>query len=259
MIDDRVTREATVNGGLRLVEKRYQSGLRMERHLHADWRYCLVLSGSHTDSWRREFRTRSRRQLSLHPAQEMHSSVFHVPTACFHIEFQGAWRERLLGDWGIAPEPHEFLVGRVPLIAERLHEEFGRSDACSNLVLEGLACELIGWSARALRGEDKGAAWVYQARDLLRDEFAKPLTLAEIAGAVGVHPVHLARQFRRTFGCTVGEYVRRTRVEFACQALASDTPLSEIAMEAGFSDQSHLHRVFKRATGLTPRQYRLRR
>ena len=67
----------------------------------------------------------------------------------------------------------------------------------------------------------------------------------------------LAREFRRRFGCSIGDYVRRLRIEFACRELAiSDVPLYEIAFAAGFSDHSHFARTFKRATGMTPGAYR---
>lgn len=255
-----VLREATIRGGLRLIEKTYASGLRMARHAHSEWRYCLALRGAYTDSWRSDSRTRMPNHLSLHPAEEMHTSMFHAASTCFHIEYVGEWEGRLLGEAGIAPEPHEFLGGQVASVAARMHDELVRGeaslDASSALVLEGLACELIGWSARALRGETAGASWVYDARDLLRDRFRETLTLVDIATAVGAHPVQLARQFRRTFGCSVGEYVRRARVDFACRALRTSAPLSEIAFDAGFADQSHFSRVFKRVTGRTPGEYR---
>lgn len=254
-----VYRAATVADGLGLVQKRYPEGLRMGRHAHDEWRFCLALRGSYTDSWRRSARTRTPWQLSLHPAGEVHTSVFHSFAVCFHIAFTRQWRERLLGELGIAHEPHEFLTGRLPLLAGQLYDEFRRSDACSPLVLEGLACELIGWTARALRREAANPSWVYQARDLLHDRFREPLSLKDIANTLDVHPVHLARAFRREFGCTIGDYVRRVRVEFVCAQLGTNATLADLALQAGFSDQSHLTRVFKRLTGLTPKQYRLRR
>jgi AraC family transcriptional regulator len=258
-------RDLWVGNGLRLFERRYPAGLRMGPHAHDEWRYCLAVRGAYTDSWRRGFRTRAPGHLSLHPAEETHTSVFHDDVLCFHVELADGWRSRLLGDAGIPPEPHEFLAGRVPRIADQLRQEAARldgagTDTAARLVIEGLACELVGWSARALRPEPADASWVSLVRDLLRDRFAESLSLSEIAATVGVHPVHLARQFRRAFGCSVGEYVRRARVDFARRALLmTDAPLSEIALEAGFADQSHFSRVFKRETGLTPGEYRRQR
>jgi len=254
-----VDRDATVADGLRLMVKSYPAGLRMERHAHGEWRYCLAMRGSYTDSWRRGYATRTPGQLSLHPESEMHTTEFHTDATCFHVEFAQKWRARLLEDACIPQEPHEFLNGRAPAIAVQLLDEFRRNDGCSPLVIEGLACELAGWSARSLFREPSGPLWVYQVRDLLHDRFHESLELKDIAATMGVHSVHLARQFKRTFGWTVGDYVRRIRVDFVCQQLAADKPLAELAVRAGFSDQSHLTRIFKRLTGLTPGQYRAQR
>jgi AraC family transcriptional regulator len=69
--------------------------------------------------------------------------------------------------------------------------------------------------------------------------------------------VTLARTFRRTFGCTVGEYLRRLRIERAAEQLVSgDLPLAEIALAAGFADQSHFSNVFRRRTGVSPSAFR---
>jgi AraC family transcriptional regulator len=68
--------------------------------------------------------------------------------------------------------------------------------------------------------------------------------------------MHLAATFRRHYGCSLGEYLRRRRVATARELLTNpDLPLTEIAFAAGFSDQSHLTRTFKRFTGMTPLQY----
>jgi AraC family transcriptional regulator len=81
--------------------------------------------------------------------------------------------------------------------------------------------------------------------------------LKTIADSVAVHPVHLVRTFRRFYRSTVGEYLRRLRIEFASQQLAgTDTPLADIALASGFADQCHFTRTFKRLTGLTPARYR---
>ncbi len=75
---------------------------------------------------------------------------------------------------------------------------------------------------------------------------------------MGVHPVHLARTFRRVHRMTFAGYVRQVRIEFARRELAvSGAPLGDIAVAAGFCDQSHFSRLFKRYTGQTPAEYRL--
>jgi AraC family transcriptional regulator len=78
-----------------------------------------------------------------------------------------------------------------------------------------------------------------------------------LASDVGVHPVHLAATFRRSFGVTVGEYVRERRVERARRMLAEGKrSITEIAFDLGFANPSHFSRVFSAYTGATPLEYR---
>jgi len=122
-----------------------------------------------------------------------------------------------------------------------------------------LALELVAGVARHNNSfaENGNGNWLKKVKDLLQERFREPVTLAEVAEFADVHPVSLARAFRRTYYCTVGEYVRKLRIEFACQKLTtSNEPLIEIAFAAGFSEQSHFCTTFKRVTGLTPSEYR---
>jgi AraC-like DNA-binding protein len=96
-----------------------------------------------------------------------------------------------------------------------------------------------------------------QVRELLEARFTESLRLAEIADAVGRHPVYLATSFRRAYGETIGDCVRRLRVERARRELEqSDAPIADVALTAGFANQSHLTRTFRKVTGMTPAAYR---
>ena len=92
---------------------------------------------------------------------------------------------------------------------------------------------------------------------MIIEHFPEALQLTQIAGAVGVHPVYLATAFRENFGVTIGEFVRKLRIELACNELTKgDLPLATIALQAGFVDQSHFSKVFKSFLGTTPAKYR---
>ena len=81
--------------------------------------------------------------------------------------------------------------------------------------------------------------------------------LGELARTVDVHPVYLARAFRRSYGCSPGEYLRRRRMEHAVAMLHDDRMgIADIAVACGFVDQSHFTHAFRRAYRYTPAQYR---
>ena len=92
---------------------------------------------------------------------------------------------------------------------------------------------------------------------MIVEHFSETLKLAQIAAEVGVHPVYLATAFRQKFGVTIGEFVRKLRIEHACaELMKGDLPLTAIALQAGFVDQSHFSKVFKLYVGMTPHKYR---
>lgn len=96
-----------------------------------------------------------------------------------------------------------------------------------------------------------------RAREYIHAHFGDNLTLAQVAGAAGVHPVYLGQIFRQEFGETLGDYLNRIRVRAAAELLInSDRPLSAVALDLGFYDQSHFTRVFRQFTGGTPGMFR---
>ncbi len=99
--------------------------------------------------------------------------------------------------------------------------------------------------------------WLRRATTMIREEFGSPLTVQGIAREVGVHPVHLSRVFRRVHHRSIGDYLRHVRVQFACDRLCeSDVQLADLALSAGFCDQSQLTHSFKKVVGTTPGRYR---
>jgi AraC family transcriptional regulator len=84
--------------------------------------------------------------------------------------------------------------------------------------------------------------------------------LNHIAQVAEVHPSHVAREFHRAYGMTIGDYMRKLRVEFVAERLVhphKDTgSLTDMALCAGFSSHAHMASVFKRVTGMTPTEYR---
>jgi AraC family transcriptional regulator len=99
--------------------------------------------------------------------------------------------------------------------------------------------------------------WLRRAKEHLDDAGTASPSVETLAEDAGVHPVSLARAFRRAFGCAPTAYRRHRRVRAAADLLASSRrPAAEIALDAGFSDQSHMCREVRDELGLTPSQLR---
>src|SRR5258708_38725638 len=141
-----------------------------------------------------------------------------------------------------------------------LYHELQQGDERPLASFEGILLEMLAEGARHAGNTSPVAViprWLRIAREYLEANFLRPLSLAEIAGAAGVHRVHLSREFRRSFSTTVGEHLRRKRIEPACHLVSNtNLALAEIAMTCGFSDQSHFSATFRRQVGLTPARFR---
>jgi AraC family transcriptional regulator len=153
------------------------------------------------------------------------------------------------------------LRGReLTWLAWRLAGELRASDTAAPLAAEGFALELLAATTREARVErspGRPPTWLRSAEELLRARLADRIGLGELAEVAGVHPTYLARAFRAHYGLSVGEYGRRLRLAWAAAELArGEKPLAEIAASAGFADQSHFTRVFRRQVGTTPARYR---
>lgn len=257
----RVLSTASVDG-LTLTETSYAPSLKLPKHSHEQAYFCFVLEGGFTEVFGRRSRSCRPSTLVFHPAGETHSDFFHADSRCFNLQMNAAWLDRVNRETRILNSPADFSGGSLVQLARRLFREFCNGDVFSRLVIEALALEILAEASRhSAKCARRVAApcWLEQARELLHERCCERLSQTEIAELVGVHPVHLAREFRRFYRCTIGEYLRRLRVEFACRQLssASDAPLSEIALAAGFFDQSHFARTFKMLVGTTPNQYRI--
>jgi AraC-like DNA-binding protein len=134
-------------------------------------------------------------------------------------------------------------------------------DDAAALALEGLTLELLAILVRRRRESARPGpppGWLRHVRQALNDRHSeRELRIADLASAVGVDPAHLARTFRGHYGMTAGAYLREIRVQRAADALTrSSVPLSQIALDAGFADQSHFTRLFRTAYGVTPQRWR---
>lgn len=243
-----------------LSEHSYPAGAVMARHSHPVPYFNLILEGAYDETHGDKVRECKPATLFFHPEGEVHANRFlGSRSRVFRFELGARWLERARQYSVALNYPAALSSWNAVWLASRLYRELYSVDAASFLVVEGLLLEIMAEAARhkPAAGGRTPPRWLEGAAELLRARFAEQLSVGDIAEVVGVHPVHLSREFRRYYGRSIGEYVRHLRVEFACRLIAeSGTPLVETAAAAGFADQSHFARTFKRLTGLTPSQYR---
>jgi transcriptional regulator GlxA family with amidase domain len=195
----------------------------------------------------------------VRPADCPHSNDFAQGLRCLVVDVDDAAHRDV-------PEVAAFLQRNLELGSpglDRLMRSIVRSlrSRCptADLTIEGLMLQALAESSSlgSTQRKSRKPSWLETVLARLDDRFRDRIYLSELADTVSIHRIHLARTFRTHMGCTVGEYIRERRLEWAKQQLiATDKPISQIAASAGFADQSHLARLLRRDIGLSPTQLR---
>lgn len=241
-------------GGAQVSTTSYAGDSSLPWHEHDEAYLCLVAAGTYTQHASGGDSECRQGLLLVHPSGHRHANRFAPGGArCLSIfvpDNLGDGVDRLLRDY------RQLQLPDATRLLARIEKEMSATDDAAALALHSAVLELVALACRAEEGM-KRPAWFQRVLDRLHDDPLATPSLHELATLAGVHPAHLARCFQRAQSMSVGEYQRGLRIELACRALSdSERSIADVAAAAGFSDQSHFARVFKRTVGETPRDYR---
>jgi AraC family transcriptional regulator len=227
------------------------------RHEHELAYVTIVLHGHYREGDRGKLDELPPLTAVFNPVGVAHSTVIGPAGASmFTIEF----RSENLRDLGLQlPDRTAFDggVGTMLWPGLRLFSSF-KNQSADSLMLEANVFELLGAITRLDPSPEKTPPrWLQRVKDRLHAEFCERLRMRDLAREAGVHPVHLARAFRKFEKRTPGEYQQHLQIRAACELLGKpEWPLAEIAAECGFADQSHFTRAFRRMAATTPLRFR---
>lgn len=150
------------------------------------------------------------------------------------------------------------LRGAPETVARRLVGATARFQTGDELTIEGLALSLAASVLSPVElDEDPAPDWLGRAREMICDLATSPsMEVRNIAAAVGVHPVSLARRYRRHYRQGPAAAIRQARADRAAGLIARGGDLAALADSTGYADQSHMTREFMTIYGLTPARYR---
>lgn len=247
-------------GDFKVTDAWFPAGEYLERHAHERRVLAVMLDGSFDLVFHG-------RRLDCSP-----STVFTEPGGESHANAIGSGGARVLvlqpsndmeleGPCSLMLDRiNHFRDGVLAGLARNLGRELREPDDVTGLAIQALALEMLVRCARRIEaGRDDRAppSWFRRVEEIVHDRFRDGLRIDGLAEAAGVHPAHVARVFREQYGVPVGTFIRRLRLEWATtQLVCSDMPISTIAYRAGFADQSHFTRAFRRARGVPPGRYR---
>lgn len=243
--------------GYRLTESLHPPGYRVPLHSHRFVTIYLTIRGSFVETTGNRELTCVPGTTIFRPAEMRHADRMGNENVRFFIlEVDRAEVAGVAAEW---PKEPSTSLGIPSARALCLFRAFREGNPGVLLAAEELCLALFAEARRGTAPDSRSASGrrVADAADFIRANFRRPLRAAEIARAAGVHPVHLARLFRRRYGCSLSRFVRRERISDALDRLRlGRESLAEIALSDGFSDQSHFTRELRRETGLAPAAFR---
>lgn len=236
-------------------------------HVHEEWQFAIpeIRSGLSLGAFRR-YPTRDC-DVAVVPPYEVHAEGG-------AIEAAPRWRAlyvspsvllRLHGEVtgsGHAAPRFQGSVLQDPAAALELQAVL-RAGEEGRIAVEDFETAVLHWLRHLLRrhaftaiGTDHSPA-VQRARAYLQERPTQPVTLPEVAAAAGLTTCHLVRSFSRAVGLPPKRYHAQVRIARAQRLLAEGEPVTRVAYECGFADQSHLSRSFKESCGVTPRAFQV--
>ena len=233
----------------------------MAPHSHEESSLIIVVSGSYLERIRGGEDEHSSGDMLLYPAHATHSQQFGSKGVRKIVFTPDGASVKYLEQHGISLDISRHVSDPIiSQLAHRLLAEIHHDDSFSKLAVEGISLELIAAFARTRFASKDAVAphWLRAARDAVAESSDNNLSLHHLSALTGKHPVHIAREFRRYFGSSIGTYRRRLRLQRAEGMLNTKADLTEIALACGFASHSHFSRSFKAAYGMTPSQFRLR-
>ncbi len=228
---------------------------KVDWHYHENPYFTYLLQGKLFESNKRESYYLEPGSLLFHNWQDAHYNIKPPEfTRGFHIELNKKWFSK----FDIQTTNFEGSINlKNPIIKNLINHIFVESkinDQYSNLSIESNLINIFNTIKASKKEKSKKPSWVNQLKELLIEEKTDH-SLKSLSSKLGIHPVHLSREFNRYFDTSLGNYIRLIKLNKAFCLLASKKySMTEICYQCGFYDQSHFISNFKRIYRTTPKK-----
>lgn len=251
------TNEILDCNGLTLTHTEYTHPY-VDWHYHENAYFTFLLEGNVTEGNRKEIYDCSAGTLLYHCWEDAHYNIKpEVFTRGFHIEISKDWFENhqifkssLEGSFNIKDPA-------LKLLTYQIFKETKLNDPDFELSIQQLLLSIFSQLKQESKGQEKSPVWTHKIDELLHESFTERINLTQLAQAIDIHPMHLSRDFHKYFHCNLGDYIRKLKINKSLGLLPNKhKSLTDIALDCGFSDQSHFIRCFRENIGITPLKYR---
>lgn len=244
--------------GITLTDTVYTQD-KVDWHYHENAYFTFILQGNVIEGNKKEVYNCVAGSLLFHNWQEPHYNIKPEGfTRGFHIELEENWFDNLEFDTSNLQGSINIANPDLKFLLYKIFRETKADDSSTTLSIQILLLETLAKMLKDDKVEkSKKPLWVAEINTILNDQFTENLSLDYLSKTLNIHPVHLSRDFSRYFNSSLGEYIRKLKVQKSLQLISQKKQdLTSIAFDCGFSDQSHFTRCFKEINGVNPSQYR---
>ena len=241
--------------GLSVIETEYHSKVFEGWHSHENAHITLFLKGGTLEKRKLGSHSISPGSILFYHSDELHlNSDTQFPSTNINIEIEAS----LVREFALTEAMLEKAItdnARAKFLILKMYRECLRQDTFSGDNIRMLFAQLPGTLDHRERFLN-APRWVKQLYELLNDSWDETPGLKQLAGSLDINHITISKHFPRYFGCTLGEYMRRLKINRSLALIQNPAhSLTDVSMQCGFSDQSHFIRTFKEQTGFLPRQF----
>lgn len=239
-----------------LTETRFRNSV-VDWHYHQNPYFSYSLEGHCIEKNKKQSYSVQPGTLLFHNWQDAHCNVNHSEySRNFYIELDKEWLKNY--DIGNDVMEGSTQIGNPFLKAlyHQIYLETKLKDNTFQIATESLLLNIFGIlkEVNMVKTSIK-PLWVNKVKEIIHNQFTEKITLQYLSKETNIHPTHLSRDFSRYFGTTIGNYIRKVKIEHSVILLVKFEPLTDIAYQCGFSDQSHFIRCFKSTYNMTPNTF----
>ena len=234
---------------IRVTQTHYEKGLHMPPHTHEFSAISLILKGGFQESIGGDAKEVCRAKTLIKPAHVLHSDHYanDCSILCIYLKDESIIHTKtrdVLKEW----------TGMYGINWNAFQPYF---DADNLEARKQIINSFLAHLGKSKKTSDEIPEWVYHIKSYLDLNFTQPIQTTELADKYGIHPVYLARVFRKYYRLSIKDYIKSLRIRNSIASIfENQQSLSQIAVGNGFADQSHFIRNFKKEVGTTPKGFK---
>lgn len=241
--------------GISVVETEYREKVFEGWHSHENAHITLFLKGGTLEKRKNTSHAVSPGSLLFYHSDELHLNYeTQFPSNNINIEIE----QSILTEFEFTEAMFEKAIcdnANTKLLILKMYKECFLQDNFTNDTIGILFAQLANGLDHKER-LSKCPPWVKQLYELLNDCWNENPSLHDLSAILNINPITISKHFPRYFGCTLGEYLRRLKIDQSLSLMKKESiTLTDVAFRCGFTDQSHFIRTFKDQTGFLPKQF----